>query len=152
MIVYYTYLPRSGLNHIESKHQEFIPNYLNKQMKKECIWNSEIIIIYVVLLGYRRPRLVYKVWYRAIDVSEWRTMRVSSSFETEANITNLLPAQEYEIMIMSEDANGDGMFSKAIKVYTKRKFANTSLYEKICILVLCQELARRHYRMRWYLD
>lgn len=26
-------------------------------------------------------------------------------------------------MIMSEDANGDGMFSKAIKVYTKRKFA-----------------------------
>ncbi|XP_026479512.1 protein borderless-like [Ctenocephalides felis] len=69
--------------------------------------------------GYRRPRLVYKVWYRAVDVSEWRTMRVSNSLDTEANITNLMPSQEYEIMIMSEDANGDGMFSKAIKVYTK---------------------------------
>lgn len=36
----------------------------------------------------------------------------------EMTIDNLLPATEYEFMVLSQDRFGDGMFSKSYKFFT----------------------------------
>nr|XP_018895915.1 PREDICTED: protein borderless isoform X1 [Bemisia tabaci] len=69
--------------------------------------------------GFIKPRLEYSVWYRATDTPEWRTMKILSRGAAEATIPNLSPGREYELMILSQDQHGDGMFSKAIRVRTK---------------------------------
>jgi Fibronectin type III domain. len=57
--------------------------------------------------------------YRAVDLPEWRTLKIRSRDTSEAIITNLSPGREYELMVLSQDQHGDGMFSKSIKVVTK---------------------------------
>ncbi|KAL1462993.1 hypothetical protein WDU94_014786 [Cyamophila willieti] len=69
--------------------------------------------------GFIKPRLEYSVWYRAVDLPEWRTLKIRARDSSEAVITNLSPGREYELMVLSQDQHGDGMFSKAIKVVTK---------------------------------
>lgn len=69
--------------------------------------------------GFIKPRLEYSVWYRAVDLPEWRTLKIRSRDTSEAVITNLSPGREYELMVLSQDQHGDGMFSKTIKVVTK---------------------------------
>ncbi|XP_015601580.1 protein borderless isoform X2 [Cephus cinctus] len=69
--------------------------------------------------GYVRPKMEYSVWYRPTDTSEWRTMKILSRKITEATINNLTPGREYEFMILSQDKNGDGMFSKSLRIFTK---------------------------------
>ncbi|XP_017302427.1 protein borderless-like [Diaphorina citri] len=69
--------------------------------------------------GFIKPRLEYSVWYRAVDLPEWRTLKIRSRDTSEAIITNLSPGREYELMVLSQDQHGDGMFSKSIKVVTK---------------------------------
>lgn len=57
--------------------------------------------------------------YRMTDVPEWRTMRIQSRGSTEATISNLMPGREYELMVLSQDSQGDGMFSKAFRARTQ---------------------------------
>ncbi|XP_011702130.1 PREDICTED: protein turtle isoform X2 [Wasmannia auropunctata] len=69
--------------------------------------------------GYVRPKMEYSVWYRPTDTSEWRTMKILSRKITEATVNNLFPGREYEFMILSQDKHGDGMFSKALRIFTQ---------------------------------
>ncbi|XP_020281495.1 protein borderless isoform X2 [Pseudomyrmex gracilis] len=69
--------------------------------------------------GYVRPKTEYSVWYRPTDTSEWRTMKILSRKITEATVNNLNPGREYEFMVLSQDKHGDGMFSKALRVFTQ---------------------------------
>ncbi|XP_012265467.1 protein borderless isoform X2 [Athalia rosae] len=69
--------------------------------------------------GFVRPKMEYSVWYRPTDTSEWRTMKILSRKTTEATINNLGPGREYEFMVLSQDKHGDGMFSKALRIFTK---------------------------------
>ncbi|XP_011351926.1 protein borderless isoform X2 [Ooceraea biroi] len=69
--------------------------------------------------GYVRPKMEYSVWYRPTDTSEWRTMKILSRKITEATVNNLYPGREYEFMVLSQDKHGDGMFSKALRIFTQ---------------------------------
>lgn len=71
--------------------------------------------------GYVKPKMEYSVWYRPTDTSEWRTMKILSKRITEATVNNLRPGREYEFMVLSQDKYGDGMFSKALRIYTQPK-------------------------------
>lgn len=62
-------------------------------------------------------RFVYR--YRSLETPEWRTIRIKGRGTTETIIGNLNPGREYELMVLSEDQKGDGMFSKALKARTK---------------------------------
>lgn len=73
-------------------------------------------------LGYIRPYLEYVVWYRMVDATEWRTMRLVSQTRHQANITNLEPGCEYEFMVLSQDRFGDGMFSKTFRYFTTGEY------------------------------
>ncbi|XP_075224946.1 borderless isoform X3 [Lycorma delicatula] len=68
--------------------------------------------------GYSKPQLEYSVWFRKLDVAEWRTTRIAKG-AIQITINNLLPGQEYELMVLSQDQRGDGMFSKALRYKTK---------------------------------
>lgn len=37
----------------------------------------------------------------------------------EAKIQNLSPGETYDVMVLSQNDNGDGMFSKTVRVTTK---------------------------------
>ncbi|XP_044008144.1 protein borderless isoform X2 [Aphidius gifuensis] len=76
--------------------------------------------------GYVRPKMEYAVWYRPTDTSEWKTIKIPSKKITEATIPNLIPGQEYEFMVLSQDKNGDGMFSKSLRVLTQSKIEGTN--------------------------
>lgn len=39
----------------------------------------------------------------------------------EARIADLNPGQTYDVMVLSQNADGDGMFSKTLKITTKSK-------------------------------
>ncbi|XP_024870972.1 protein borderless isoform X1 [Temnothorax curvispinosus] len=69
--------------------------------------------------GYVRPKMEYSVWYRPTDTSEWRTMKILSRKITEATVNNLNAGREYEFMVLSQDKHGDGMFSKALRIFTQ---------------------------------
>ncbi|EAT33261.1 AAEL014457-PA, partial [Aedes aegypti] len=71
--------------------------------------------------GYIRQYLEYIIWYRLAEAQEWRTFKVNNKHILEATITNLLPAKEYEFMVLCQDSYGDGMFSKAFRYFTKPK-------------------------------
>lgn len=60
----------------------------------------------------------YIVWYRERSASEWRTMKILSRGVTEATVGGLRPNTEYELRVLSQDAIGDGLFSKPIFVRT----------------------------------
>ncbi|XP_076655189.1 borderless isoform X2 [Halictus rubicundus] len=69
--------------------------------------------------GFVSPRTEYAVWYRAADTAEWKTMKPVSKKITEATVNNLTPGQEYEVMVLSHDHLGEGMFSKTLRVVTQ---------------------------------
>ncbi|XP_012062720.1 PREDICTED: protein turtle [Atta cephalotes] len=69
--------------------------------------------------GYVRPKMEYSIWYRPTDTSEWRTMKILSRKITEATVNNLNSGREYEFMVLSQDKHGDGMFSKALRIFTQ---------------------------------
>ncbi|KAG8287966.1 hypothetical protein J6590_025304 [Homalodisca vitripennis] len=71
------------------------------------------------LPGGSRASGDFSIWYRPTDMSEWRTMRIQSRGSSEATVGNLLPGREYELMVLSQDSQGDGMFSKALRARTK---------------------------------
>ncbi|KAK9507378.1 hypothetical protein O3M35_007251 [Rhynocoris fuscipes] len=58
----------------------------------------------------------YSVAVRVVDSQDWRTIRVSGN---KATISSLDSDTEYEFMILSQDHNGDGTFSKPIRLVTK---------------------------------
>ncbi|KAL1121956.1 hypothetical protein AAG570_003364, partial [Ranatra chinensis] len=60
----------------------------------------------------------YSIWFRAVDSVEWRAVRVSGP---QASISSLQPGRQYDFMVVSQDQNGDGMFTKPIRVRTKGK-------------------------------
>lgn len=71
--------------------------------------------------GFTKPKLEFSVWYRLAEFSDWKSLPVSLRDVREITIDALLPGREYEIMVLSQDIHGDGMFSKAIKVKTQGK-------------------------------
>lgn len=71
--------------------------------------------------------------YRPTDTSEWRTMKILSRKITEATVNNLYPGREYEFMVLSQDKHGDGMFSKALRIFTQQSKIITSQSSKIVI-------------------
>lgn len=79
--------------------------------------------------GYIRPHLEYSIWYRPTDTQEWRTLRILSARTTDGTITNLQPNHEYEFMVLSQDKHGDGMFSKALRIKTKKVNAVGDYYD-----------------------
>lgn len=75
--------------------------------------------------GFTKPKLEFSVWYRLAEFSDWKSLPAISRDVREITIDKLLPGREYEIMVLSQDVHGDGMFSKSIKVKTqgrKKKF------------------------------
>lgn len=56
--------------------------------------------------------------FRKLNVPEWRTTRIAKH-ANQVTINNLTPGQEYELMVLSQDQRGDGMFSKALRFKTK---------------------------------
>lgn len=46
-------------------------------------------------------------------------MKILSRKITEATVNNLNPGREYEFMVLSQDKHGDGMFSKALRIFTQ---------------------------------
>jgi hypothetical protein len=71
------------------------------------------------LPGRQRTNVEYSVWYKPVGSSEWKTHQVTSSRTLEATITGLNSGREYEFMVLCKDNNGDGLFSKSIRVWTK---------------------------------
>ncbi|KAG8231407.1 hypothetical protein J437_LFUL012417 [Ladona fulva] len=60
--------------------------------------------------GYRKPKQEYSVWYRREDSSEWKTLKILSMNARETVVPNLNPGTTYEMMVLSQDVHGDGMF------------------------------------------
>lgn len=92
----------------------------------------------------------YVVWYRQTDAPEWRTMRILSRTAMEATITHLEPNHEYEFMVLSQDRFGEGMFSKAFKYFTKRKFDIIDCcLKKLISSVIEQNLGKRMFTVNF---
>ena len=72
--------------------------------------------------------------YRPTDTTEWRTVKIASRRLTEATVSNLTPGQEYEFMVLSQDRHGDGMFSKAVRIFTD---ASKLDYTFVIIIIYC---------------
>ncbi|XP_063223267.1 protein borderless [Bacillus rossius redtenbacheri] len=68
--------------------------------------------------GTGRASMDYNIWYRPADTPEWRTMKILTRGATQATIGNLDPGRLYELMVLSQDQHGDGMFSKAVQIRT----------------------------------
>lgn len=51
-------------------------------------------------------------------------MKILSRKITEATVNNLYPGREYEFMVLSQDKHGDGMFSKAVRIFTQPSTIN----------------------------
>jgi len=70
-------------------------------------------------------------------------MKILSRKITEATVNNLYPGREYEFMVLSQDKHGDGMFSKALRIFTQptkgshgkivtfQAYLNMQIYENI---------------------
>ncbi|KAJ8951743.1 hypothetical protein NQ318_012594 [Aromia moschata] len=71
------------------------------------------------LIGRQRANIDFSIWYKRTDVSEWKTYQVPSSKVLEATITTLTPGTEYEFMVLCKDDEGEGLFSKSVRVWTK---------------------------------
>lgn len=69
--------------------------------------------------GRQRAHVNYSVWYRPVESKEWKTYPVPPYMYLEARIEDLDPGREYEFMILCKDQKGDGLFSKAIRLWTK---------------------------------
>ncbi|XP_065211981.1 protein borderless isoform X2 [Planococcus citri] len=71
------------------------------------------------LSSLTKPKLKFSVWYRVEDAQEWKTKQLDSKEIFETEISDLNSGQAYEVMVLSQDENGDGMFSKTVKIMTK---------------------------------
>ncbi|XP_068907487.1 protein turtle isoform X7 [Tenebrio molitor] len=61
---------------------------------------------------------VYTIWYREAGVSEWSTIPVTPSGNTQFTINRLAPGTTYEFQVVGKNSLGDGMMSKIITVRT----------------------------------
>lgn len=69
-----------------------------------------------------RPNLEYIIWYRPTNTAEWRTLKAFTRNNIQmATVKNLIPGNEYEFMVLSQDQYGEGMFSKSFRYFTKSK-------------------------------
>ncbi|XP_018573358.1 protein borderless [Anoplophora glabripennis] len=71
------------------------------------------------LIGRERANVDYNIWYKKRGQDEWKSYRVPSTKVLEATVTNLTPGMEYEFMVLSKGDDDEGLFSKAIRVWTK---------------------------------
>lgn len=69
--------------------------------------------------GHSKPQQEYSVWYRRLDAPEWKTLKIARG-ASQVTVDNLTPGVEYELMVLSQDQRGDGMFSKIIRYRTKQ--------------------------------
>ncbi|KAL3267564.1 hypothetical protein HHI36_011683 [Cryptolaemus montrouzieri] len=81
--------------------------------------------------GRQRVNVNYSIWYKPVESKEWKTYYVPRSSYLDATIENLDPGREYEFMVLCRDERGEGLFSKAIKLWTKksdgREFSITTM-------------------------
>ncbi|XP_066245868.1 protein borderless isoform X2 [Euwallacea similis] len=85
--------------------------------------------VHLTWLSRRQINVEYSVWYKKIESTEWKTYKVPTSRSLEATITNLDTGTEYEFMVLCKDDNGDGPFSKSIRIWTKSEDPHeTNLY------------------------
>lgn len=71
--------------------------------------------------GLTKPKLEFSVWHRMVDSMTWKFLPVLPADARELTIPDLLSGTDYEIMVLSKDVYGEGMFSKSIKIKTKGK-------------------------------
>ncbi|CAH1124627.1 unnamed protein product [Ceutorhynchus assimilis] len=74
--------------------------------------------VHLTWLSRRQRNVEFSIWYKKIENTEWRTYQVPTSRALEATITNLDPGTEYEFMVLCKDDNGDGPFSKSVRIWT----------------------------------
>ncbi|KAL1506833.1 hypothetical protein ABEB36_006123 [Hypothenemus hampei] len=82
--------------------------------------------VHLTWLSRRQMNVEYSVWYRKIETTGWTTYQVPTSRSLEATITNLEPGTEYEFMVLCKDDNGDGPFSKSVRIWTKTEAEHES--------------------------
>ncbi|KAK6636139.1 hypothetical protein RUM43_009791 [Polyplax serrata] len=68
--------------------------------------------------GLTKPKLEFSVWHRKVESETWKFLPVLPDGTKKLTISGLLPGTEYEIMVLSKDAYGEGMFSKTVKART----------------------------------
>lgn len=61
-----------------------------------------------------------KIRYRSNATKDWKMLELNNDLY-EAKIQNLSPGETYDVMVLSQNDNGDGMFSKTVRVTTKSK-------------------------------
>lgn len=72
--------------------------------------------------------------YRPENTKDWKTIQINSEEMYETEITELSPGESYDVMVLSEDEHGDGMFSKTIKITTKSNdFPFVEYYYKLLL-------------------
>lgn len=49
----------------------------------------------------------------------------------EAKIPDLSPGNTYDVMVLSQNEDGDGIFSKTVRITTKSNYINT-YFQNIC--------------------
>lgn len=72
----------------------------------------------------------YTIWYRESGVSDWQTIPVTPSGNTQVAINRLSPGTTYEFQVVGKNDLGEGLLSKAVTIRTLGKcFVNAA---KIC--------------------
>ncbi|KAJ8922838.1 hypothetical protein NQ315_007873 [Exocentrus adspersus] len=77
------------------------------------------------LAGRHRANVDFSIWFRRKGSDEWKTYQVPSTKVLEATVTNLVPATEYEFMVLCKDDDNEGLFSKSIRIWTKNAEGET---------------------------
>ncbi|XP_045479639.1 protein borderless isoform X2 [Harmonia axyridis] len=70
--------------------------------------------------GRQRTNVNYSIWYKPVESKEWKTYDVPPSSYLDATIENLDPGREYEFMVLCRDELGEGLFSKAVRLWTRK--------------------------------
>lgn len=82
---------------------------------------TESSIIVTWKSGLTEPKLEFSVWYRIIGSMTWKFLPYIPKDVNEVIIPDLLSGTDYEVMVLSKDLYGDGMFSKSVQAKTKGK-------------------------------
>lgn len=63
----------------------------------------------------------YTIWYRESGVSDWLTIPVTPSGNTQITINRLSPGTTYEFQVVGKNDLGEGLLSKAVTIRTLGK-------------------------------
>lgn len=63
----------------------------------------------------------YTIWYRESGVSDWLTIPVTPSGNTQVTINRLSPGTTYEFQVVGKNDLGEGLLSKAVTIRTLGK-------------------------------